>query len=114
MERDSQQGGLPENHAHDTRLQSEPSAKTEPRRYHVLEERDLSDVVRELLDTPTAAAVADMLRGKVVFDLVAVTDARNPETAVRNAAKVAASRSGQMHLIAVADRMFQPLAVRVR
>jgi hypothetical protein len=91
----------------------------DPRVYHVLEERTVLDILRELLpDVALTPADEELLKDRLVYEKVDVIESRNADSARRAAAKrsFAAHRhiDGTVTLIPVAARSWHPREVHVR
>jgi hypothetical protein len=86
------------------------------RTYHVLEERNLAELVIERMgdvDQPWSEHTIRQFLDEPVYEPVAETDARNAEGALRNAAKQIAGRAGEVTLIPVSDRNWNPEQVTI-
>jgi hypothetical protein len=86
------------------------------RTYHVLEERNLAELVIERMgdvDQPWSEQTIRQFLDEAVYEPVAETDARNAEGALRNAAKQIAGRAGEVTLIPVSDRNWNPEQVTI-
>lgn len=98
---------------------SSPEELRSPSRvYHVLEERNLAEFVLELMgdeypDGINKAELNDLLQESEVYEPVTVTEARNSEGALRNAAKQIVGRSGDVTLIPVSARSWHPETVTI-
>lgn len=90
------------------------------RRYVVLEQVTLVDLVGGLLDEADTAFAPDVsdalekaLHDHVIYEVVAEPSARNTEHALRQAAKTAFEGGGEPTLVPIAAKMFQPTVVKV-
>lgn len=102
----------------DTRPSDAPELRSPSRCYHVLEERNLAELVLELMgdeypDGINKAELKDLLEESEVYEPVTVTEARNSEGALRNAAKQIIGRSGEVTLIPVSARSWHPETVTI-
>jgi hypothetical protein len=96
----------PEHEAGDS---SPEELRSPSRTYHVLEERNLAELVLELLGDESDVALEEF----EVYEPVTVTEARNSEGALRNAAKQIVGRSGEVTLIPVSGRSWHPETVTI-
>jgi hypothetical protein len=103
----------PEHEAGDS---SPEELRSPSRTYHVLEERNLAELVLELLGDESDVELDKLRRALEEFEVyepVTVTEARNSEGALRNAAKQIVGRSGEVTLIPVSGRSWHPETVTI-
>lgn len=104
--------------ADEARDSSQEELRSPSRTYQVLEERNLADLVLELAgddypDGINKAELKSLLEEFEVYESVTVTEARNAEGALRNAAKQIVGRSGEVTLIPVSSRSWHPETVTI-